>query len=257
MNDELYSRQILFPPIGEAGQERIGRGSVFVAGCGAVGTAIASHLARAGVGRLVIADFDRVALSNLPRQTLFDRRDALDDRPKVEAAKKRLIRINPDVTVEAREIRIGPENVEGLARGADVIADACDSVPLRFCLNDAALKLAIPWVYTGVIAGVGHGMTIPAGGCPCLRCYLSEPPPVGAVATCSMAGVIGPAVACIAALSAAEILRFLTGHPPVNVGRLTVVDIWNNRHRHVLVEPDPDCPACGAGRFEFLEGEKK
>lgn len=253
MNDELYSRQSLFPPIGKEGQARIRASTVLVAGCGAVGSSVASHLARAGVGRLILCDRDRVELSNLPRQTLFEREDAVKGIPKVEAARTRLNRVNPDILVETHHVELSSGNLENLARDADCLADGADNFALRFVVNDAALRLGIPWVYTGVIAGTGHSLTVPAGGKPCLRCYIRDLPPEGSVATCDTAGVIGPAVSVMGARSAAEILRILIGLPPVGAGRLTVADIWNGTLRRVRVEADPDCPACVAGNYEFLE----
>ena len=252
----IYQRQSLFPPIGKPGQERLRGATVFLAGCGAVGSQIASHLVRAGVGRLVFADRDIVEITDLQRQCLFDRDDAARGIPKVEAAARRLARINPDVVLEPHAVDLGPGNLLDLAAGADLIADGADNFLLRLTLNDAALKLGIPWIYTGVIAGIGHGLTIPEKGRPCLRCLVGDLPPPGTVATCAQAGVIGPAVGFMASLAAAEGLRILTGHRPANAGRLLVADVWNGRLRRVLLETDPGCPACGAGRYDFLEGRK-
>ncbi len=257
MNIERYQRQIQFGPIGEAGQRKIGESTLFLAGCGATGSVIAAHAVRAGVGRLILCDRDIVELTNLARQNLFEHDDALLGRPKAEAAAKRLRRINPEVIVEPHAVHIGPHNVEQLMDRADCVADGSDNFELRFLLNDAALKVGKPWVYTGVIAGTGHTMTIAPGGRPCLRCLISTPPPPGSIDTCATAGVIGPAVGVMGSLAAAEILRILAGHPPRGTGLLTVVDIWNNQHRHVDVEADPQCAACGAHRFEFLGGEQE
>jgi adenylyltransferase/sulfurtransferase len=253
MIEDIYHRQTLFPPIGREGQERIRGGTVFLAGCGAVGSTIAAHLVRCGIGRLVFCDRDIVELTNLPRQSLFEREDALKGLPKVEAARKRLERINPDVVLEPHAVDLVPENIEGLLLGADCIADGSDNAELRFLINDAALKHGIPWIYTGVIADSGHNMTITAIGRPCLRCYLRDPPPAGALPTCASAGVIGPAVGIMGSMAAAETLRILTGYPGANAGRLTITSAWKNSWRRVIVDADPDCPACVSGRFEFLE----
>jgi len=255
MSENVYHRQILFPPIGSGGQERIRGGTVFLAGCGAVGSAIAEHLVRCGVGRLVFCDRDIVELTNLPRQSLFEREDAVRGLPKVEAARKRRERINPDVVLEPHAVDLSPRNIESLMKGADCAADGSDNAQLRFLTNDAALKHGIPWIYTGVIADSGHNMTFGAAGRPCLRCYMRDLPPAGSIPTCASAGVIGPAVGIMGSMAAAEILRILTGLPPANAGRLTITSAWENTWRRVLVEADADCPACGKGRYEFLEGE--
>lgn len=255
MNLDRYQRQIQFSPIGEAGQKKIRESTLFVAGCGATGSVIAAHAVRAGVGRLILCDRDIVELTNLPRQNLFDHEDALLGRPKAEAAAQRLRRINPEVVVEPHAVDIGPHNVEALLESTDCVADGSDNFALRFLLNDAALKHTKPWIYTGVIAATGHTMTIAPGGKPCLRCFIRTPPPPGSIDTCATAGVIGPAVGVMGSLAAAEMLRILAGHPARGTGLLTVVDIWNNHHRHVAVDADPLCPACSAGHFDFLDGE--
>jgi adenylyltransferase/sulfurtransferase len=256
MTRNQYERQIRFPPIGGAGQQRIRAGTVFLAGCGAVGSCIAVLLVRAGVGRLVFCDRDIVEMTDLPRQSLFEHADAARGLPKVDAARQRLKRINPDVVLEAHAVDLNPENIEALIESADCVADGSDNFLLRFLLNDAALKKGVPWVYTGVIAATGHSMTIPAGGRPCLRCYIGDLPPEGAVATCASAGVIGPAVGYISSLAASEILRILAGHRPASAGRLTIADIWANTHRRTVVEADPECPACQKRHYRFLDGDR-
>ncbi len=254
MNDDQYDRQMLFGPIGAQGQDLLAKSTVFLAGCGALGSTIAGHLVRCGVGRLVFCDRDRVELSNLPRQCLFEYDDAVNGIPKVEAARRRLSRVNPNVALEGHCIELDRSNIEAFVRQADCVADGSDNFDLRLLLNDAALKNKVPWIYTGVIAGEGQSFTIPAGGRPCLRCYVRALPPPGTVPTCATAGVIGPAVGLMGSLAATEVVRILTGHPPANKGRITVADIWNNRIRHATLEPDPTCPACGSGRYEFLTG---
>jgi len=256
VTESQYHRQELFPPIGKEGQKRIRDSSVFLAGCGAVGSVIAAHLVRSGVGRLVFCDRDIVERTNLPRQSLFDLDDALKGLPKVEAAEKRLAGINPDTLLEPHAVDVKPDNIEELIKGADCIADGSDNFLLRFLINDAALKQGTPWIYTGVIQGIGHSLTIPAGGRPCLRCYMGDIPPPGSIATCDTAGVIGSAVGFMGSLASAEILRILAGSGPANAGTLTIADVWNNRHRRVLVEADPGCAACSSKRYEFLDGER-
>lgn len=256
MNEDQYHRQMLFEPIGSDGQERLAGSTVFVAGCGALGSTIAGHLVRCGVGRLIICDRDRVELSNLPRQCLFEYEDAVQGLPKVEAARRRLGRVNPAVSVEPIFEDLDRTNIEKFVGRADCVADGSDNFELRLLLNDAALKHRVPWVYTGVIAGEGQNLTIPEGGRPCLRCYVHTLPAPGTVATCATLGVLGPAVGLMGSLAAAEVVRILAGHPPANVGRITVADIWNNTFRRVTLDRDPACPACGAGEYEFLNGRE-
>ena len=251
---ERYVRQSIFAPIGPEGQRRLGATRVLLVGCGALGSAVADLLVRAGIGRLIVVDRDYVELSNLQRQTLFDEADVADHLPKAAAAAARLRRINGDVRIEPVVTDVNPTNVERLANDADLIVDGTDNFETRYLINDVAVKRGIPWVYGGVIGGYGMTMTIRPGQTPCLRCVFPEPPPAGTAPTCDTAGVLGPAVGLVAALQTAEALKLAVGDVEALNHDLLAIDVWRlSFDRIPLSEPRPDCPTCGQHDFAFLD----
>ncbi|MDW8317836.1 MAG: ThiF family adenylyltransferase [Anaerolineae bacterium] len=250
-----YARQIIFPGLGEAGQRRLLASTVVVVGCGATGSIIANHLARAGVGRLRIVDRDFIELNNLQRQVLFDEEDIAQGLPKAEAARRKLSRINSQITVEGIVADVTADNILSLLEGADLAMDGADNFETRFLLNDACVKLGLPWVYTGVIASYGMTMTIRPGETPCLRCLLGDLPAPGTVPTCDIAGVLGPAVAVMASMAAGEALKLLAGFGQLNTGALLNYDLLDHSLERFEVLRRPDCPACGRREFEFLHAQ--
>jgi len=252
---ERYSRQILFPPIGEAGQRRLAESSVVLIGCGALGSTIADGLVRAGVGRLVIVDRDFVELNNLQRQMLFDEEDVAQQLPKAVAAARRLARINSSVTVEPVVTDVHAGNVLELIQGADLVLDGTDNFETRYLINDACLTAGIPWVYGGVVAASGMSMTIRPGESACLRCVFRDPPPPGSLPTCDVAGIISPIVRIIGAVEVSEALKLLVGTGKPNPGLLSV-EVWDLAFDVIeLGGPVPDCPACGRQEYQFLRAE--
>jgi molybdopterin/thiamine biosynthesis adenylyltransferase len=252
MNREKYSRQILFPPIGAEGQEKLLRSKVVILGCGALGTAQANALVRAGVGGVRIVDRDFVEESNLQRQMLFDEADARESLPKAVAAERKLSRINSDVRVEGIVADADSRNLEELVEGFQVILDATDNFETRYLLNDVSVKLGIPWVYGAVVASYATTFTILPGRGPCLVCVFPKPPQ-GLHETCDTAGVISPAVSWVAAIQVTEALKILLGREAELHGSLLAYDIWDNRFRQVRPRIDPKCRACGAREFSYLE----
>jgi adenylyltransferase/sulfurtransferase len=251
---ERYSRQILFSGIGEEGQRRLSASTAVVVGCGALGSVIANSLARAGVGRLIIADRDVIRLHNLHRQVLYDEEDVARGLHKAEAAAEKLRRINSAIRIEAVVEEVRRENVEALIRGADVVLDGTDNFATRYLINDACLKNGIPWVYGGVVRGHGLSMTILPGRTPCLRCLYAEPPSRSAAETADTAGVLGPIVSVIASIEAAEAMKLLTGRGQINPG-LIAIDLWASSYEQITIPGRADnCPACGRGIYEFLVG---
>lgn len=249
---ERYARQILLAGIGEEGQRRLLRSKAVIVGCGALGTVIANTLARAGVGRLVIADRDYIELNNLQRQVLFDEGDIAQGLPKAVAAAQKLGRVNSSIRIEPVVTDVNPGNIESLIRGADVVLDGTDNLDTRYLINDACLKNAIPWVYGGVIADYGMSMTIIPGKTPCLRCLFREAPPPGTTATCDTAGVLGPVVGVVASIESAEAIKLLTGRGRLNEGLITV-DLWDNTFERIAIPGRAkDCPACSKGNYEYL-----
>ena len=176
MHYEKYSRQILFHPIGADGQEKLLESKAVIVGCGALGTAQANALARAGVGTLRIVDRDFVEESNLQRQILYDEADARERLPKAIAAARKLKQVNSDVKVEGVIEDVDSRNIEKLVSGFQVILDATDNFEARYLLNDVSVKLGIPWIYGAVVASYATTMTILPGRTACLACVFPSPP---------------------------------------------------------------------------------
>lgn len=252
MNREKYSRQILFQPIGAEGQEKLLQSKVVIIGCGALGTAQANALARAGVGRLRIVDRDFVEESNLARQLLFDESDAAENLPKAVAAGRKLKRINSDVQVEGIVADAESGNIISLVEGFQVILDGTDNFETRYLLNDVALKLGIPWIYGAVVASYAVTLTVLPGRTPCLACVFPKPPQ-GMYDTCDTVGVIAPAVAWAASIQVTEALKILLGREAELHGALLAYDVWKNSYQAVKLRSDPHCRACGAREFIHLE----
>lgn len=256
---DRYSRQMKFPGIGTAGQERLLQSRVTLCGCGALGTVIANVLARAGVGRLRIVDRDFIETSNLQRQVLFDENDIADNLPKAEAAVRKLKQINSGVHLEAVVADIDHTNVLDLAADADLILDGTDNFEVRYLINDVAVKLNKPWVYGGSIGSHGQTMTILPGVTPCLRCVIEGSPPPGMAATCETAGVLSPIINIIASFQAAEAMKILTGRLEAINKDLIYIDVWDNELRRFKIAKLKDtvnCPCCKERRFDWLDGKE-
>ncbi len=274
-----YSRQIRFGPIGPAGQRRLSAARATLVGCGALGSALANLLVRAGLGSLRIIDRDFIELNNLQRQTLLDEQDIAEDLPKAEAAARKLRRINSAVRVEALVADFGPDNAVGYCHDADLILDGTDNLETRYLINDVAVKLGIPWVFGSVVAAEGLVLPIWPHRSPCLRCLWEEPPAPGSLPTCDTVGVLAAAVNIVASLQATEAMKLILAtprarsspagsadspdpgrQPPMwTPARLLAVDAWSGRIRSLNVQAAYDegnCPCCKQGRFEFLSGAR-
>ncbi|MGH2478483.1 MAG: ThiF family adenylyltransferase [Ktedonobacteraceae bacterium] len=249
---DRYSRQTLFTPIGKTGQALLGEASVAILGCGALGTGLANHLCRAGVGRLLIADRDYIELNNLQRQILFDEEDIAHHLPKAVAAVQRLHKVNSEVQLEPLVEDINAESIEALVREVDLVLDATDNFETRYLLNDACIKHQRPWIYSGVIASYGVTMNILPGETPCLRCIFPEMPLPGTSATCDTAGVLNGIVSAITGVAATEALKILLKSEKVSQ-EMFWMDLWENTSERIGLPRDPQCPACGQHTYEFLE----
>jgi adenylyltransferase/sulfurtransferase len=255
---DRYSRQIRFPALGEDGQRALMKSRVTLCGCGALGTVLANHLARAGVGHLRIIDRDFIETHNLQRQILFDEQDVADNLPKAEAAARKLRLINSAITIEPVVTDLDHTNVHDLVGDADLILDGTDNFETRYLINDAAVKLNKPWIYGGVIGSEGQTMTIIPGETPCLRCVIETAPPPGMTPTCETAGVLGPAVAVIASFEAVEAIKILSGARDALNRNLIMVDLWDWTFRQLKIANllgKVDCPCCKHRKFDWLEGE--
>jgi molybdopterin-synthase adenylyltransferase len=247
-----------FAGIGAQGQRKLLESCALVVGCGALGSVIANTLARAGVGKLRIVDRDFLELNNLQRQVLYDEADVEAGLPKAIAAKNRLEKINSTIEIEAVVADVDHTNILRLLDGVDCLIDGTDNFGTRFLLNDAAVKLGLPWIYGGCLGAEGQSLTIIPGDTPCLRCLMPEPPPPGTTPTCDSAGILATIIGVIASLEANEGLKVLSGHADSINRTWTVLDLWDNSVRQIKLDSarTPDCPCCGRHEFSWLAGER-
>jgi adenylyltransferase/sulfurtransferase len=252
---QRYSRQIIFNKIGKAGQENLLKSSVIIIGCGALGCSTSNLLARAGVGRIKICDRDFVEIENLQRQSLFDEEDVKQNLPKVIAAANKLRRINSQIKIEPEICDVNFTNIEKLITGFDLVLDATDNFETRFLINDACVKLKIPWIYTACVGSYGMVMVFIPEKTPCFRCLIPQIPDVGSSPTCDTAGILNTVVSLVTSIQANEAIKFLSGNRADVSDTLFAVEIWSNRVQFLKLAKSPDCPCCCKRYFEFLEGE--
>ncbi|MBL8217416.1 MAG: ThiF family adenylyltransferase [Bryobacterales bacterium] len=252
---DRYSRQILFPGIGETGQKKLLESRVAVVGCGALGSFHAGALARAGVGHLTLIDRDYVEASNLQRQWLYEEEDAAQALPKAVAAANRLARINSSVNVTPVVADLTPANIADTLEGATLLLDGTDNFDTRYLINDYAVSENIPWIYGAAVGSYGLVMPVLPGETACLKCLYPEPPS-GAQPTCETAGVVNTITAIIASLQVSLAYQVLVGGEVPR--QITTIDIWSGAMR-TRKQPvrDPDCPACGRREFVHLEGRRR
>jgi molybdopterin-synthase adenylyltransferase len=255
--EERYSRQILFGGIGAEGQKRLTAGRIAIVGCGATGSALASLLARAGVGTLRIIDRDYVEPSNLQRQTLFDENDAAESLPKTVAAARKISSFNSDILVEAKVEDLAPQNIEALLQGMDVILDGTDNFETRYLLNDFAVKTSRPWIYAAAVGSYAVTLNVLPGETSCLACLFPDSPR-GMVETCETSGILNTAVNLVASVAATEAMKMLLGDTGFEKLRRTLWshDVWTNDHSEIAAErPRAGCRACDEREFVHLAGE--
>lgn len=250
-----YARQARFAPIGENGQQLLSSSRAAVVGMGALGSVIAQHLVRSGVGYVRIIDRDIIEWSNLQRQMLYTEQDVLALLPKAQAAAVHLQEINSSVTIEPVIADLTAANAEDLLADVDVIIDGSDNFSVRYLINDYSVMHNIPWIYGGAVGASGMTLTIIPDKTPCYRCLFNEPPPPGTTDTCETAGVISPIVDIIGSLQAAEAIKLLSGNVNALHGTLFQIDLWNHAWLPVSVSnaKKAECLCCGQRRFEFLD----
>jgi adenylyltransferase/sulfurtransferase len=250
-SDERYSRQVILPEIGARGQERLARARVLVIGAGGLGCPALLYLAGAGVGAIGIVDFDRVAVSNLQRQVLFVSGD--EGRLKAEAAKERLLALNPAIAVDAYAEELTDGNVIGLFSAYDMILDGTDNFAARFLINDAAVKLGRPVVYGAVQGFTGHVSVFGAPGGPCYRCLYPQPPRAQ-IMNCAEAGVIGALTGMIGTAQAMEAVKLIVGHESFGTlaGRLWTIDARTMETSLLAVPKRGDCGVCARPAAEVV-----
>ena len=252
--EQRYSRQTLFAGIGPAGQERLLAATVAIVGCGATGSALASLLARAGVGTLRIIDRDYVEPSNLQRQTLFDENDATESLPKAIAAARKIATFNSQIVVEPHANDLTPENIDELLGGVQLVLDGTDNFETRYLINDYAVKRSLPWIYTAAIGSYAATMNILPGETACLACVFPESP-TGLIETCDTAGILNSAVNVAASIAATEALKLLVGARESLRRTFLTLDLWPNERAEIsALQPRADCRACSRKEFVHLAG---
>ena len=253
--DERYSRQVLFHGIGAEGQIKLAGARIAIVGCGATGSALASLLARAGVGTMRIIDRDYVETSNLQRQSLFDESDAAESLPKAIAAGKKIAAFNSQAAVEPQVADLTPGNIESLLAGVQLVLDGTDNFETRFLINDFAVSRSLPWIYTAAVGSYGVTLNIVPGKTACLTCIFRDSPQ-GTLETCETAGVLNSAVNLVASIAATEAIKMLIGAEDRLRRTLLSFDVWTNEHAEIRADkPRPQCRTCGERRFLHLAGE--
>ena len=252
MKENRYSRQVLLPEIGVKGQNAFGKSSAVVIGCGALGTHALSFLVRAGVGKVKVVDRDIVEESNLQRQTLFNEEDI--GRAKAKVAEQRLRTVNSEIVIKGDVADLSYANIQGVVRGATVVLDATDNMDTRFLVNDACVKLGIPWIYAGAVGTTGMVMPIVSNG-PCLRCVFPSPPQPGELPTCDTVGIVNTLPGLVASLEVTEAFKIMQGKEPIK--ELMFIDVWLGDLQRIKVKKNPECECCGRHNFEFLQARKK
>jgi molybdopterin/thiamine biosynthesis adenylyltransferase len=251
--DDRYSRQVLFGGIGEQGQRRLLAARVLIVGCGALGSAHAESLARAGVGHLRIVDRDFVEPSNLQRQTMFTESDAEKRLPKAIAAANHLREINSEIEVEPHIVDVNHSSIERLLENCEVVVDGTDNFATRYLINDACVKHNTNWIYGAAVGSYGVTMTIRPHQTACLRCLFEEAPPAASAPTCDTSGVIMPIINIVSAVQVAETLKLITRQLEALHGALMQFDVWQNEWRRIGTgSRRAGCPTCGLALYEAL-----
>ncbi|MBP2707621.1 adenylyltransferase/sulfurtransferase MoeZ [Microbispora sp. RL4-1S] len=238
-----YSRHLIIPDVGMAGQKRLKNAKVLVVGAGGLGSPALMYLAAAGVGTLGIVDFDVVDESNLQRQIIHGQSDV--GRLKAESAAASVREINPLVNVIIHNVALTTDNVMDIFSGYDLIVDGTDNFATRYMVNDAAVLLGKPYVWGSIYRFDGQASVFWAEHGPCYRCLYPEPPPPGMVPSCAEGGVLGVLCASIGSIQVTEAIKVLTGTGDPLVGRLMIYDALEMKYRDVKVRKDPECPLCG------------
>ncbi|MDP2797687.1 MAG: HesA/MoeB/ThiF family protein [Methanoregula sp.] len=242
-----YKRQMML--FGEDGQERLKKAHIFIAGAGGLGSPVSIYLAVAGVGTITIADMDVVDLTNLNRQILHFDRDI--GKKKTASAEEKLRELNPDITINAIDVKIEESNAVKLIGRADGIVDAMDNYPTRYLLNDVAIAKEIPLFHGGIRGFCGQATTIIPGITPCFKCIFKKAPPK------EVFPVMGVTAGIIGAVQANEVIRYLTGSGELLTGRLFIWDGMQAHAEEICVERNPGCEACSGMTTTKTTARKK
>ena len=237
-----YSRHLIIPDVGMAGQRRLMNAKVLCVGAGGLGSPALMYLAAAGVGTLGIVEFDTVDESNLQRQIIHGQSDI--GKSKAESAKASIAEINPYVNVNIHNVRLDVDNVMEIFAQYDLIVDGTDNFATRYLVNDAAVLLKKPYVWGSIYRFDGQASVFWAEQGPCYRCLYPEPPPPGMVPSCAEGGVLGVLCASIGSIQTTEAIKLLMGIGEPLIGQLIVYDALEMSYRKVKVRKDPNCPIC-------------
>ncbi|MBP1172912.1 MULTISPECIES: ThiF family adenylyltransferase [unclassified Paenibacillus] len=254
---DRYSRQTLFSPIGKSGQSKLLSSRVAIVGLGALGSVLANHMVRSGVGYIRIIDRDFVETSNLQRQMLYDETDVEQFLPKAVAAFNKLNLINSSVKIDPVVADINSGNAELLLDGFDLVLDGTDNFLTRFLINDVCVKSNTPWIYGGAVSSNGMFSVIRPHITPCFCCLYEYSSDLNHGETCDTSGVLGPLVNIVASYQATEALKILTANEHMLSSFIQHLDIWHNEVEHFEIGPiNPECPCCGKHQFNFLDPAK-
>jgi len=238
-----YSRHLIMPEVGTAGQEKLVQSKILLIGAGGLGSPLGLYLAAAGVGTLGLVDFDVVDFTNLQRQIIHRTEDV--GRLKVESAKERINAINPEVTVRTYNTRLHRENVMGIIQDYDLVIDGTDNFPTRYLVNDACVFLKKPNIYGSIFRFDGQATVFAPFKGPCYRCLYPEPPPPGMVPSCAEGGVLGVLPGIIGVIQATEAIKLIIGQGQPLIGRLLIYNALAMTFREVKLRRNPECPVCG------------
>ena len=247
-NDEIlrYSRHLIMPEVGMAGQQKLKAARVLCIGAGGLGSPLALYLAAAGVGTLGLVDFDVVDFTNLQRQIIHTTADV--GRKKLDSAAEKLKAINPFINLKTFETRLSSANAIDLFREFDIVADGTDNFPTRYLVNDACVLTGKPNVYGSIFRFEGQASVFATEEGPCYRCLYPEPPPPGLVPSCAEGGVLGILPGLVGVMQATEVIKLILGAGEPLIGRLLLIDALGMKFRELKLRKNPDCPACGTHR---------
>ncbi len=239
-----YSRHLILPEVGIDGQKKLKKAKVLVIGAGGLGSPISLYLAAAGVGTIGLVDYDIVDETNLQRQVLYSTKEV--GKPKLQVAKKKLLALNPNMTVNIHEEQLNSSNALEIIREYDIVVDGTDNFPTRYLVNDACVLLGKPNVYGSIFRFEGQLSVFHVGKGPCYRCLYPEPPPPGLVPSCAEGGVLGVLPGIIGCLQANEVIKLILGMGKPMIGRLLLFDALEMTFRELKLRKNPNCVACGA-----------
>ena len=238
-----YSRHILLSEIGLEGQEKLKNASVLVVGAGGLGSPLATYLAASGVGKIGIVDYDIVDESNLQRQILFSTNEI--GLQKAQAAKERLLALNPFLDIEIYEVKLTSENAIDIINEYDIVADGTDNFPTRYLVNDVCMLLDKPNVYASIFGFEGQASVFSKGKGACYRCLFPNPPAAGSVPSCNEAGVLGVLPGILGTIQATEVVKLILGIGNSLIGRLLTYNALEMSFDEIALQQNPYCPVCG------------